>query len=357
MSNEDKYPNGIVVDQTMKAVEKKPKLSKEEVDAIFTRLCGLPKDSTQTTSSTSKDTIAISSKPITKKIPPYVPKKKEIAEDDEDDESPPTETVPGLLERRAPPAARDFPDWKRKNNVPPGTAKVFSMTGWYPCVKQALLDRGWYFNPDPSSQYFDLKWSLRSCEVSLDVLKPEQLTNHFCKNGAITTKVGLLRSLQSLNWFADVSSNDIIPRGYDLTNPQETLMFMDDFACQQAENVLKSIYYKATGKRMPDDEKLVHADEGPSGNTYDRPKTPRFVTAGESNGSGKNIEVNMGLFFTCCEMLERRIRVKESNDEYLDDKRDGTEDQPVTLLDWETIASIDTFQCGGNKNFHNFRRY
>ena len=112
---------------------------------------------------------------------------------------------------------------------------------------KALLDRGWYCNPDPQSPYFDLKWSLRSCEVSLDVLQPWQLTNHFHKNGAITTKVGLLRSLQSLVWFADVSPNDIIPRGYDLTNPQETLIFMDDFACQQAENILKTLYFKVTG--------------------------------------------------------------------------------------------------------------
>ena len=112
---------------------------------------------------------------------------------------------------------------------------------------KALLDRGWYCNPDPLSPYFDLKWSLRSCEVSLDVLQPWQLTNHFHKNGAITTKVGLLRSLQSLVWFADVSPNDIIPRGYDLTNPQETLIFMDDFACQQAENILKTLYFKVTG--------------------------------------------------------------------------------------------------------------
>jgi hypothetical protein len=40
--------------------------------------------------------------------------------------------------------------------VPP-KAQVFAMTGWYPCVKQALLDRGWFYNPDATSPYFDLK--------------------------------------------------------------------------------------------------------------------------------------------------------------------------------------------------------
>lgn len=60
-------------------------------------------------------------------------------------------------------------------------------------------------------------------------LLPSQLTNHFLKNVAITTKVGLLKSLQSLIWLADVSSNDVIPRGYDLSIPAELLAFMDDY--------------------------------------------------------------------------------------------------------------------------------
>ena len=44
-----------------------------------------------------------------------------------------------LLSNSTPPA-RDFVDWKRKHNVPMD-AQVFSMTGWYPCVKDALLQR------------------------------------------------------------------------------------------------------------------------------------------------------------------------------------------------------------------------
>jgi hypothetical protein len=75
--------------------------------------------------------------------------------------------------------------------------KVFAMTGWYPCVKQALIDRGWHFNPDPVSPYFDLKWTLRSVDVAQESLLPNQLTNHFLKNVAITTKVNFLTWLLS----------------------------------------------------------------------------------------------------------------------------------------------------------------
>jgi tubulin monoglycylase TTLL3/8 len=35
---------------------------------------------------------------------------------------------------------RDFAAWKKQHGIPPD-GKVFAMTGWYPCVKQCLLDR------------------------------------------------------------------------------------------------------------------------------------------------------------------------------------------------------------------------
>jgi len=146
--------------------------------------------------------------------------------------------------------ARDFADWKRKNAVP-SDGLVFAMTGWYPCVKQALLDRGWYFNSDTTSPFFDLKWTLRSMETDQDLLQPWQLTNHFMKNVAITTKVGLIKSLAGLVWLADVEANDVIPRGYDLSLPQEMQAFIDDFRCQRAECVLKAVYQEATGVPFP----------------------------------------------------------------------------------------------------------
>jgi tubulin monoglycylase TTLL3/8 len=107
---------------------------------------------------------------------------------------------------------------------------------------QALLDRGWYHNADATSPYYDLKWSLRSIDVDNATLQDWQLTNHFLKNVAITTKVGLLKSLRNLVWLADVSMNDVIPRGYDLTQDVDMQAFIDDFRTQRAENLLLDIY-------------------------------------------------------------------------------------------------------------------
>jgi hypothetical protein len=145
---------------------------------------------------------------------------------------------------------RDFADWKRKNGVP-ADGLVFAMTGWYPCVRDALLARGWYHNTDPTSTYFNLKWTLRSLDVSQEALQPWQLTNHYLKNVAITTKAGLIKSLQSLVWTADVEANDIIPRGYDLSNNGEMQAFLDDFRTQKAESVLKALYLQLTGLQQP----------------------------------------------------------------------------------------------------------
>lgn len=142
--------------------------------------------------------------------------------------------------------ARDFNDWKRKNHVP-NDGKVFCMTGWYPCVKQALLDRGWFFNADPVSPYFHLKWTLRSLDVNHESLQSWQLINHFMKNIAITTKCGLIKSLQSLKWMADVDCNDIIPRAYDLSVQHDIQGFLDDFRSELAENILKKLYLSLTG--------------------------------------------------------------------------------------------------------------
>jgi hypothetical protein len=147
-----------------------------------------------------------SQKSKTIKSKPMKSNKKDVAEDedseDNDDEDEENQQKKSKSSKNSsgppipimPPSSvpyRDFNDWKRKNSVPKD-AKVFTMTGWYPCVKQALIDRGWYFNSDPASPFCHLKWTLRSIDVNQDTLQSWQLTNHYLKNVAITTKAGLI---------------------------------------------------------------------------------------------------------------------------------------------------------------------
>ena len=237
----------------------------------------------------------------------------------------------------------------------PSDGLVFAMTGWYPCVKQALLDRGWYFNPDADSPYFDLKWTLRALQTAQETLQSWQLTNHFLKNMAITTKVGLLKSLRSLVWLADVSCNDVIPRGYDLSNDMEMQAFIDDYRLQHAENILKRLYMRVVGISFPPrdidgdydggDEPL-NKDSGRDGNDDDvdenkevtqaelvsgqdeikanfcMPITPRPQTADGIQGSGGATKINVAVFETCCDVLERYLR--PTHDAYIDTEDDDS---------------------------------
>lgn len=112
----------------------------------------------------------------------------------------------------------------------------------YPCVKEALLERGWFFNPDRESPYFDLKWTLRSADIGgRGDLHDWQLTNHFLKNTHITTKLGLLRSMYASKWHCDVSMHTDFPRAYDLNTPADCQEFVDDFRCVASEAVLKRV--------------------------------------------------------------------------------------------------------------------
>eukprot|EP01038_Epipyxis_sp_PR26KG_P012342 gene12342-16553_t len=258
---------------------------------------------------------------------------------------------------------RDFNDWKRKNAVP-SDAKVFAMTGWYPCVKQALLDRGWYFNSDSNSPYFNMKWTLRSLDVSQENLQPWQLTNHYLKNVAITTKVGLIKSLQSLVWLADVDIKDIIPRAYDLSLPDEMQAFLDDFRFQHAENMLKKLYTKLTGYEQPlvtlvDEKNKIPGVKDSADNNdnndnegsselplqsyeemieklFSLPPLPPLSAGCNLN----EILINRTIFDTCCIVLEKQIKPYE--DSYVDDL-DYSSNKLITDLEWELLSNYNLF--------------
>ena len=169
-------------------------------------------------------------------------------------------------------------------------------------MKQALLDRGWYFNADRESFFFDLKWTLKSNELRQDQLAPFQLTNHFLKNTALTTKVskqsttarrgcilfelseprpfmekprsscvcfvrvwnsrptfvscsshlssplfpqvGLLKSLKELSWFTNAHEDSIYPRSYDLNSAVDMQAFLDDYRVTAAMGMLKEVVHR-----------------------------------------------------------------------------------------------------------------
>ncbi|ETP54673.1 hypothetical protein F442_00680 [Phytophthora nicotianae P10297] len=138
------------------------------------------------------------------------------------------------------PEARDFASWKKRHAVAPDQ-KVFCMTGWYPVIRDELEKRGWYYNQDRVSPYFDFKWTLKSDDLRGVKLEKHQYVNHFTQNAAITTKVGLIHNLRSAVWHHSVDIDGFFPRAYDLNDHMDMDNFIQDFRYGVAEGLLKQL--------------------------------------------------------------------------------------------------------------------
>jgi tubulin monoglycylase TTLL3/8 len=115
----------------------------------------------------------------------------------------------------------------------PHGSKIFMST--YPIIRDELIKRGWVENPDFEDGVFDAKFVLKTSDIEYKTLRREQLVNHFSKASAITTKVGLMRSLLTLKWFENVEIDSFFPRCYDLNDLDELEDWVEDFkrtACQ-----------------------------------------------------------------------------------------------------------------------------
>lgn len=136
--------------------------------------------------------------------------------------------------------AMDRQRWQRRVGLAPDT-RVFIVTGCYPDVRDALVRRGWRQNPDEASPHFDLKWTLKTSEVGFTKLAAAQRANHFSKAGCITTKAGLIHTLQDAHAYTPAERMDFYPRAYDLGDANDYVEFVDEFRCVEAEKVLRAV--------------------------------------------------------------------------------------------------------------------
>lgn len=80
-------------------------------------------------------------------------------------------------------------------------------------------------NPNCHSPCFDLKFTLQGRELDYANLLDFQLANHFEKNGVITTKIGLTKSLRNLLWINDTSEDNFYPKCFDLNDEDDKIGF------------------------------------------------------------------------------------------------------------------------------------
>jgi len=162
----------------------------------------------------------------------------------------------GLYVKPIPPAT-DLETWKKRNNLPLNS-KVFIINNGYEDIRNALIRRGWVENKDLESVCFDFKWALKAKDISYSNLLPHQIVNHFGKNSALTTKMGLCHSLRNLISFNNVNIDTFYPKCYNLVESHDISDFIEEYKVIYAESVLKKII---KGIKIPSDQKLISAYE------------------------------------------------------------------------------------------------
>jgi tubulin monoglycylase TTLL3/8 len=135
-------------------------------------------------------------------------------------------------------ANMDIVIFRKKNGISEDT-KIFQVVGGYPDIKKALSDRGWFFNADSHSPFYDYRFVLKAQDIDYGGLQKNQIVNHFQHNSELTSKIGLCRNVRNVSWFEDVDPDAFFPRCYDLTDPEQLESFDLDFKLTAAESIVR----------------------------------------------------------------------------------------------------------------------
>ena len=122
--------------------------------------------------------------------------------------------------------------------------KKYICLGGYTDVIKALNKRGWkQIVKNTKTTDFGFIWTLKTCDVIFNELKPDQIANHFFKNGMITRKNGLTKSLRNL-YIKGINPDNFFPRCYDLAEKYDLNNFLEDFKEIYALSMLKKFVNK-----------------------------------------------------------------------------------------------------------------
>ena len=85
------------------------------------------------------------------------------------------------------------------------------------------MKRGWIENSHFESQCFHLKFSLRSKDIVWESLVHYQVVNHFQKSTNITTKLGLLKTLENSMWHCSIDKDDFLAHYFSFVTTLDKL--------------------------------------------------------------------------------------------------------------------------------------
>ena len=117
-----------------------------------------------------------------------------------------------------------------------------------------MLRLGWFLNPERDTPFFDLKFTLSASDINFDLLDEFQVVNHFKGVSCLTTKAGLIRTLNKIDFFglSYKDKHQFFPRSYDLSVDEDVQDFHHDYYCLYAEGILGRLLKRCTtGREKP----------------------------------------------------------------------------------------------------------
>lgn len=130
-------------------------------------------------------------------------------------------------------------EWKKRNGVAP-EIKVFSVSGVFPGIRKALLQRGWVENEEKGSPFWDLKYALWQRDIgNLNDLRDDQVINYFARNSELTSKAGLVSNLYNFCTSDAEGVDSFFPRCYDLKNSVDLAQFSENFKLSKCVSLLR----------------------------------------------------------------------------------------------------------------------
>jgi len=103
----------------------------------------------------------------------------------------------------------DFVAWKKRASVG-RDQRVFTIVG-YPSIRQALLERGWFEQTNIAFLQWEFCFTMNWRSIPMNILREDQVVNHFGNCGPVSTKAGLCRNLQASQFHHRCVSDTFYP--------------------------------------------------------------------------------------------------------------------------------------------------
>ena len=63
-----------------------------------------------------------------------------------------------------------------------------------------------------------MRWTTKISDINFNILKPNQMVNHFNNNACLTSKYGIIKSLRSVMFNESIDIDKFFPKAFDMSD-------------------------------------------------------------------------------------------------------------------------------------------